>query len=216
MFFNGQPVWHTRRNGREHYKFVSMAAVIQAFRNAPVDSGWLPSGVVRCGGTAKGDFAVLFIPARRHTLSIESSRGARLHELTLWLPSLVFFGIGAEYHVWALKEDSLEPRAALHHAPLSNVFTDGRICWGENSPPKASSSTISQAWDLFIKSPFNEHAASGKSRTCNRDVRVLLRRVARSRKRFPLSELVAAGGYGIGSLEATINGMIGGDGEDGY
>jgi hypothetical protein len=215
MFFNGQPVWHTRtESGRDRYKFVSMAAVIQAFRNAPVDSGYLPPGVVRCGASAKGDFALLFIPARRHRLNVEAARGSSLKQVDLWLPAFAFFGIGSSYRVWAVKGDSLEPRGALYQAPLPNVFGDGAICWGQNTPPKAGGTVIAEAWRIFIESPFNGHAASDKSRSHKGDVRVLLRQVAKSGKRFPLSELVSAGGYSTGTLDRTVNRLIGGEGGD--
>lgn len=204
-FFNGQFLFCNRAGAAENYKFLSPSAVTAAFRNAPVDSGWLSDGVVRCGGTGQGDFAVIFIPAQRTKLHIESAR-EKLQPFSLQLPSLVFFGLGQSFYVWAVKDRTLNTKSQLFRAPLPNVFANNGICWGTNQPPRASSATIVSAWLLFITSPFNGHAANNKSRTQTNDIRPLLRRVARSRRRFPLNELVAAGG----TLDANINRLIGG------
>src|SRR4051812_43471952 len=66
-FFNEQILYRARTNGAgEIYKFLSLATVTAAFRNAPVDSGWIPPGVIRCGSTTVGAFAVLFLPANKY------------------------------------------------------------------------------------------------------------------------------------------------------
>jgi PRTRC genetic system protein B len=180
--------------------------VTAAFRNAPVDSGWLDLGVVRCGGAAHGDFAVLFISGRRHSLPMETTHSAKLRQQTLYLPSLVFFGIASSFWVWSIKDDLLKPGSQLFHAPLPNVFGNGSICWGTNKPPRAGASTIAQAWTLFASSPFNGHAADNKARSQPRDVRVLLNKVAGSGRKFPLRELLPFG-Y---TVDAIVNELIGG------
>ncbi len=189
-FFNGQYLVRTTDGTAERYKFLSPAAVNAAFRNAPIDSGWLSEGVVRCGGGIGGDFAVMFVGARKHTLLLESARGARPQKVVVPLPSFVFFGCRKSFSVWSTAEAEFVPDAALWHAPLPNVFNNGSICWGTNQPPVASGTTIRKAWDLFIGSPFNGHAASGKSRTHGEDVRGLLRQLARSGNKFPAKELL--------------------------
>ena len=47
LCFNGQFALSTRAHGAEQTKFLSPAAVLEAFRHAPVDSGWLAPGIVR-------------------------------------------------------------------------------------------------------------------------------------------------------------------------
>lgn len=205
MFFNGQYVWHARVDGADNYKFVSQAAVLQAFRSAPVDSGWLAPNVARCGSTSRGDYAVLFVPSGRHNLNVES--GAKIKQLRVWLPSFVFFGYGQGYYVWAVKSDRLQPTAPLFAAPLPNVFDGGGICWGQNTAPRSTASSIADAWNLFITSPFNGHAASHKVKSHTGDVRTVLRRLAAEGKRFPLSELRSA----HHSLDARISSLIGGE-----
>lgn len=189
-FFNGQILYRASNEVGESYKFLSLGAVIAAFRDAPIDSGWIPPGVIRCGGTATGDFAVLVVPAGIHQLSVQAMRGARYHDFRVPLPAFAFFGKGKRFKVWALKESEPSPNALLFRAPLPNVFGDGGICWGTNSPPRASAATIRQAWELFITSGFNDHAAGDKSRSHKADVRGLLHSL-KGKRVFPLADLVS-------------------------
>lgn len=182
-FFDGQILFRsTSTNGSgEKLKFLNPAAVAAAFQRAPIDSGWLPLGVIRCGHTALGDFAVLSVAAQKTRVEIEG----RTRALEVHLPAFVFLGIGPAFYVWATVEKEVTPQARLYVAPLPNVFSDGRICWGQNKPPRASAATIADTWKLFITSPFSDHAANNKARGYDRDVRPLLVSLARAKKKFP-------------------------------
>ena len=107
------------------YKFLSPAAVAAAFRNTPIDSGWLAPGVVRCGTTPKGEFAVLAVPSGVHQIELETSRG-KTKRIKVPLPPLVFVGHASAYYLWAVKTAS-DVKAPLFHAPLPNVFNNGSI-----------------------------------------------------------------------------------------
>lgn len=212
-FFNGQYLWETRdAAGAVTRKFLAPAQVAEAFRSAPLDSGWLPPGVVRAGGGARGEFACLFVPARRHRLPVERAGGRGVQTLDIWLPSFVFLGLAGSYRVWAVKTAALDPAAPLFHAPLPNVFGHGGVCWGTAAPPRASARTITTAWEIFAASTFNGHAASGKTRTHAGDVREVLRALARSKKRFPLGELIPFRDRD-NTLDAVVGDIIGGAGE---
>lgn len=110
--------------------------------------------------------------------------------LSVPLPGLVFFGTrrpladpehaGGEksatnYFVWAVKAEKLDPFQEIFRAPLPNVYADGRVCWGLIKPPRPTSRSLIQAFELFVKSTFNNHLADGKSRRQKEDVRVMLR-----------------------------------------
>jgi PRTRC genetic system protein B len=204
-FFSGQLLLITRNGASEQFKFLSPAAVAAAFRNAPIDSGWLAPEIVRCGGTVHGDFAVMFIPAQVHRLQMEPLKGAAVITLKIPLPSLVFFGFGRSFFVWAIKESVFKPSAALFHCPTPNVFGDGRICWGENKQPRAGVATIAKAWQMFIASPFSGHAANGKSKSHRPDVRGLLQKL-KGKHKFPPGELLSA----RSNVDQTITQAIGG------
>lgn len=189
-FFNGQMLLVSRKGASEQYKFLSPQAVAAAFRNKPFDSGWLTPGIIRCGSTSRGEFALLFVVAGIHKIEVEASRSSRVQTLKVPLPGLLFFGYGKQFLIWATKDPAPTPKSALFHAPLPNVFEDGRVCWGSNKPPRPNAATIRTAFDLFISSPFSSHAANGKSRSHNGDVRPLLRGL-NHKKTFPAGELLS-------------------------
>lgn len=206
-FFNGQLLLITRKDASEQFKFLSPAAVTAAFRNAPVDSGWLPPEVIRCGGSVHGDFAAMFIPAQVHHLEIEALTGKRMLTVAVPLPSLVFFGIGKDFRVWAIKDSQFRSAAQLFHCPTPNVFDNGGICWGGNQTPRVTASTIAKVWATFIGSPFSGHAANGKTRSHKTDVRGLLFELA-GKKKFPAKQLVVAG---RGTIDQAVRRAIGDD-----
>ena len=202
--FEGQYLL-TIRNGKNlQYKFLDSATVNAAFKNAPVDSSWIPANVIRCGSTPKGNFVALFVPAQKHVLLIQDINGRRNIERTLYLPSLVFFGYASTYYIWAIKETAFTPNSQLYRAPLPNVFDTNTICWGANKKPKVSIETINDAWTLFKDSPFNGHTSSSKAKNHRGDVRTLLLDLAQSGAKFPLDELLQTGS----SLQNTIAKLI--------
>src|SRR5947209_18586585 len=70
LFTQGQHVFYYRREGELLSKGVSAQTLRAAFVEEPVDSGWLPEGVVRWGSGQAGTFLVKFIPPGKHTLPL--------------------------------------------------------------------------------------------------------------------------------------------------
>lgn len=170
-------------------RFISWETVREAALKIPIDSGWLTAEIVRWGTGAKGEWVIAFIPPGRHKLEIEFGTPGvdeAVEYVTAPLPGMVFFGHCNKYFVWAQKFGHCEPHHELYRCPLPNVMIDGSICWGLLKPPNASPRTILKAWELFIKSTFNAHAAPGKSKAQKEDVRLLLK------------ELAGQGGEGFG------------------
>lgn len=191
-------------------KLVSWAAVREAATNIPVDSGWLPPEVVRWGMVASvGEWAVAFIPRRRR--AVELTRGVpgqneEVDKVEVPLPGMVIFGVTNKYFVWAVKGERLDPFAEVYRAPLPNVMQDASVCWGLIKPPAASAKTIVKAYELFITSTFNNHAASGKSKSDREDVREVLRGLAAAGEgaRYPADDLVRQVGRTGVSLDACV------------
>lgn len=208
--FEGQYLLTTRSGKNLQYKFLDSATVNAAFKNAPVDSGWIPTNVIRCGSTPKGNFVALFVPAQKHNLLILNINGRRNLERAIYLPSLVFFGYASTYYIWAIKENTSTPNSQLYRAPLPNVFDSNTICWGANKKPKVSIENIKDAWALFKDSPFNGHTASNKVKSHRDDARTLLLELAQSGAKFPLDELLQTGS----SLQNTIAKLIATEDED--
>lgn len=203
-FRDGQAMLRmTSTAGTNIERLVSMAAVREAALGIPVDSGWIDPEIVRWGDGRRGEWAVMFVPARLHNL--ELTTGAPPDEvverINAPLPAFAFMGIACKYFVWALKTEEFRPYNEIYRAPLPNVYganveagsevhLAGEICWGYLRPPNASPRNMKRAWDLFIGSTFNNHAANGKSKTHPEDVRDLLKELAGETASYPVDDLM--------------------------
>ncbi len=175
-------------DGKVLSKFVTADDLAAAFSGHEADSGWLPPGVVRAGYCARGAFFVSFTPARK--VSIPLLEGEQITAVILPIPATVLLGVGNAYSLWAVKGRTLDPKTHAYHAPFPNIYDDGRICWGANTPPAAHLSQAQAAWDLFFTTPFNNHLSRGKSNAFPDDVRQQLRHLARRQARtYPVNDL---------------------------
>jgi hypothetical protein len=189
--------------GQRSIKFIAPESVRAAFAQLPVDSGWLGTAIVRWGYGPAGEFAAMHVPAGLCQLRLTAGR--RVEVVSAPLPSLVFAGCGHEYWLWAIKDERPDGASDVFHAPLPNVDERGRICFGNNLVPPASLANLRQAWEVFIKSPFNEHHAQDKCRSASGDVRALLRQLARKKTRhFPRRELRSVMGRPGGTLDQVV------------
>jgi hypothetical protein len=188
LILPGQYLHHYRRDNEEYFDFLAPESLSMAFRQVAIDSGWIPSNVQRWGVLPSGRWMVAFFPPARYPLDLDVVEGeATRGEVPL--PAMVFAGRDSTYYVWATRERAFSPGSLLYQAPLSNVYTDGRICYGTNEPPPVAANTIEEAWRLFISSPFNNHIAGHKSVAQPQDVRLLLRTLG-SHEQYPLEDLL--------------------------
>lgn len=190
----GQYILHTYRNREEIFWGTSTAKLAKAFGSLAVDSSWLPPGICRWGRQAAGDWMVRWYPPGQYILQFGNPEHASSFSLVVPLPGIVFVGIGKTYYVWSLKEQTFSPQALLYAAPLPNVYSEGKICYGSNSPPAVSSSnwqTVETAWELFVTTPFIADLSSNKSQSHPEDVRDFLRQLAKeNRSSYPTEDLI--------------------------
>lgn len=197
LFLRGQYLLVYKEGESTTYKFVSPAALREAFVAEPIDSDYLPPNTVRWGRCHKGEWLVQFYPPQRYQIFLENTT------LTVPMPALVFAGCDRLYWIWAVKE--FDPNSQLFHAPLPNVMEDGSICFGENSPPQCSPTAIMQAWKLFWNSPFNNHLVQGKSKSHPQNVRSHLQKLHyNNSKKYPLRDLVPRSNKTIASAIEVI------------
>ena len=182
IFFQGEQLLFCQRDSGEWLKPIATQTLRAALSGVAVDSGWLPPGVLRCGESAAGPWAVLWIPPARHRLQLAPDVEAPL-------PAFVFGGVGRRYAVWAVGEREFAPTLPAYHAPLPNVHPDGTVCWGQNRPPEAKPQKLPAVWRLFVESPFNGDLCRGKSQACPDDVREQLHRLGKVNV-YPLDDLV--------------------------
>lgn len=189
IILDGQYLLHYRDGDKTQYKFLSSTALRNAFAHSSIDSGWLPPGVVRWGSGEKGEWIIQFLPPSRHTLLFAFEQKPIL--LNIPMPGLVFMGYGGDYYLWAVKGSQFDESAIAYHTPLPNIDYNGRICFGSNSAPKASPAGITEAWKLFLNSPFNRDHANNKSRCYPDSVILHLQEIyQQGKKKYPYRDLI--------------------------
>jgi hypothetical protein len=164
-------------DGEVSQKYISPAAVRQAFAAEPIDSGWIPEGVRRWGVCAKGAWML-----RWHAPAVYSAwLPDRKRQVRTPMPALVFFGIGKTYYIWAMKGERFDAKGFLFKAPCANVNSLGLICWGSN-PHEDVATGFDRMWKLFWEAPFSGDHEAG----ANRRMAELARQRA---QRFPEEKL---------------------------
>lgn len=179
------------RDGAQISKHVAPSAVRQAFVSEPVDSGWLPQGVVRWGQSSRGTWMLRWHAPTVYTIRLAQAKRA----LRVPLPALLWFGQGRQYYLFAQAGARFEPNGELFRAPLANVNTIGLICFGKNAHPDVAKGGFETAWQTFWAAPFNDDHSGGKSRV-QRDgsINVMLRELAQKKtKAYPVKDLVTMG-----------------------
>lgn len=214
-FSNGQYLFvMTNAEGGKVERYVSDAAVREAFAGIPVDSGWMNNDaaspvVCRWGDGRTGQWAVLYVPPGVHELEITNDGSGKAYEARKYgvpLPALALLGMGTNYYIFAMKTPRLDPYQELYRCPLPNVYQNGEVCWGLLKPPRANARSIFDAWSLFIRSTFNNHMASAKSKRRREDVRPVLIEMAQGPgvSHYPVADLVPQHEQGGMTLDRAV------------
>lgn len=167
---------------------VNIEQAGRAFQRFGTDTGLLPDGCLFWQNGANQERVAIWLPPARRTLDFGQARRGRV---ALPLPGLVFVGQGLTFHVWAALERPTKPTAMLYHAPLPNVYGDGRVCNGTVKFPKATAATIGDAARLFFESGFTQHLDDRHIRGTGNATK-FMRSLAR-KQTFPLDRLMPAG-----------------------
>jgi PRTRC genetic system protein B len=188
----GQYLFKRIEEGQEKVKALSSGQIALAFREVENDSGWLNRRILRFRESPEGSYILSYQPAGVSSIFIQNKAG-EVSEIRLPLPTLVLFGNGDEFYVWAAKKRVVRSDTKLSIAPLPNIGGDlnGKICFGKTEVPPANISEIDAVWNLFWNTPFNGDSSNSKCKSEPKDVRKLLFRLSEQKaKRFPASELI--------------------------
>lgn len=192
---DGQIIWCSQDRRGIQRKGISPETVGSVFANAPVWSGFLPTDVWSWGKSDGAEWVALMVPAQLQTLLLTDE--IKVEHVTVPLPPLVFAGRRLDYYIWAAGAEkwNRESDAPAYHAPFPNVDSEGRICFGSNILPPASTQTIHAASDIFLNSPFNDHTIANKSKQFPDDVRRIWRELSQhNTESYPYEDLQALGG----------------------
>lgn len=194
-FLPGQYLFVRREEGgREVAKALSSASIARAFREYQTDTGWIERRILRYREQPEGNYLLSYEPAKVRTIFVKIANG-EVREINVPLPTLVLFGKGRDFYLWAAKGRRITPKTLLSHAPLPNLGAgngfQGKICFGKNEVPETSADCVDAIWNLIFNAPFNGDHANGKCRSEPQDVRRLLLDLAKRKTRsFPAKELL--------------------------
>lgn len=192
FFLPGQYLFKRFENGCETVKALSSAQISRAFREIQIDTGWLTRRVLRYKEDPAGNYFLSFEPARVRPIWVETKDG-EIKEINVPLPTLILMGKKSEYFLWAAKTGNPTAQTMLCVAPLPNTGGNwqGKICFGGNEVPAASSNTMDAVWNLVFSAPFNSHNADNKCHSHAENVCSLLFDLAEKKAgKFPASELI--------------------------
>ena len=177
--------WNDETNNLQSKLIAHQDARI-AFAKMEDDTGWLPDGVRRVGRNSRGAWVVYVAPPQVMNISTDQNES-----LTIPIPMSLFVGWEHRYYLFALRGKTFDVDGPVYRAPYPNVYENGRICWGSHKVPVVTPDNIRQTWQFFFATTFNEHIASGKTKTHSDNALDLLRELSAARKRsFPVKELV--------------------------
>jgi PRTRC genetic system protein B len=158
---------------------VDAADVANAFNQFGANTGLLPENVLFWQSINAILRIGIYLPPSKRTIHIGVGRGVQTWKIPL--PGLMFIGCGIEYVIYAVKERPVSDRMVLYHAPLPNVYADGRICAGSVKFPKCDAGTIGQAAALFFESGFNRDLVGKET--------IGLLKSLRGKSKFPIEKL---------------------------
>jgi PRTRC genetic system protein B len=182
LFYGGSIIYHSIQGGIHQIKGLSPQSLRAAFSSVSLDSGWHNSNLVRNGFTESW-WGLEFYPPQIYRIFIAD------RTLKIPLPGFYWLGMGKSYYLIATNCSKHHPKNVLFYPPISNIFDNLAVCWGENDPPQASSSAMKEAWELFWSSEFSNHNTNGRIR--RGDVKSLWQNLhEKKRKRFSNGELL--------------------------
>ncbi|MDP2949629.1 MAG: hypothetical protein Q8P22_08845 [Chloroflexota bacterium] len=166
---------------------VSALDVAKAFfSEIPLGSGILPDGALWWSSSREGREVALWVSPRVWPVALQLEAFKPPRRMKLPMPGLVFIcQAGRPPRVFAAKRRPDGPGQILYHAPLFNVFQDGRTCSGTQ---RYGPDIGKHPWE-FMTSFFTEAAHTrGRSRS-HPDNLLALWEELEGKRRYPLGDL---------------------------
>lgn len=217
FFLEGHYQFNYLEGDIERTKFLTPSQIGKAFSVKDVfDSNWLETNIIRFALGAKKKHKILSVlPSRRRKIFVtdprpnekresdgENTSGDSAIELEVPLPALLLLGCGKEYYLWATLDKAISQKSKICAAPLPNLDSSGKICFGGNTAPECSFDCVESVWRLIFDSPFNNHQAANRCRTYETDVRKLLFEL-NGKKTFPKNALIKTN-HTVGDLWQSV------------
>ena len=159
-------------------------------REVPLRSGVLPQDTLWWGQGKEGVEVALWRPPKVWPVALMTEPFKPPKRLRLPMPGLIFVcSPGRPPKVYAAKKRPTHDRDGIYHAPLFNLFRDGRTCPGTHKFPEK----IEEIPESFFTSFFSPEAdVSGRSKKYP-DGLLRLWEELDGKKRYPVKDLVPFG-----------------------
>ena len=137
-FYGNAVVLHLLGEGEISTKLVSAGDVVLALlREVPLTSGLLPKGTLWWSQTRDGPEVALWRSARVWKVALVTEPLKPPRRLALPMPGLIFICQPARPpKVFAVKKRPRSTDDEVYHAPIFNLFGDGRTCPGTHQFPE--------------------------------------------------------------------------------
>jgi hypothetical protein len=165
---------------------ISMALLSEV----PLSSGLLPQDALWWKQGKEGAEVALWRPPRVWPVALQLEAFKPPRRFKLPMPGLIFLcSPGRPPRVFAAKKRPRDAKQFIYHAPLYNVFGDGRTCPGTHH----YSVDIQEIPESFFTSFFTRAAIfEGRSKKYPKDLLQLWEELD-GQKRYPLGDLMPAG-----------------------
>ena len=138
---------------------VHPAQVAAALAGIDLSSGLLPQNCLFWSKKDGFDRLGVYIPPQLRYVTLRN-------EARAWrvpMPGLIMIGHDYNYSLWAVKVAPTDLKVPLFLAPCPNIHPGG-VCQGNAPFPRAGTTTMWQAVDVFFSSKFNRDLGNKKSK----------------------------------------------------
>jgi len=190
-FYRDSVVMSLVQDGTITTRMVSASDVALAMlREVPLTSGILPASALWWSQSRDGPEVALWRQPRVWPVAVMVEPLKPPLRMRLPMPGLIFVcRQGSPPRVYAARERPGNLENPIYHAPLFNLFPDGRSCAGTHRFPDV----IDGIPESFFQSFFSIEASyGGRSRKHPRNLMALWRELD-GKRRYPMSDLVPLG-----------------------
>jgi hypothetical protein len=171
-------------------KMVSAMDIAHALASElSFSTGFLPPGTLWWRNTKEGPVFAIYEEPRIRKLALQDDVSKPVRRFEIPMPGLIFLcSPGKPPWVYAVKKRPIRETDSVYHAPLANIFSNGRSCPGSHKYP----SRVKDMVNSFFLSFFSATAdLRGRSAKFPQNV-IHLWEFLDKKKRYPKDDLIKA------------------------
>jgi len=197
-FHNHAVVMHSFDGEVAATQIVSAMDVAQALsRELPTNTGLLPKNILWWANSSEGPIFALWEESKVWKLALQEEALQAPRRFECPMPGLVFLCTpGKTPWVFAVKRRPTKPSDIVYHAPLCNLFSNGRVCPGNHKFPME----VAKIPDSFFRSFFSATAELRNRSVMFPENVVHLWEFLNKKSKYPMDDLVR-----MGSVKDLLN-----------